>query len=60
MLSRPPVNDKGESDNNSLTLLPKEMFIRLHASKDLGPVDETLELKVTREQRQRPKEMQTW
>ena len=28
MLSRPPTKDKGEQDNNDLTLLPEEMFIR--------------------------------
>ena len=28
MLSRPPTEDKGEQDNNDLTLLPEEMFIR--------------------------------
>jgi hypothetical protein len=39
---------------------PEEMFIRLHASKDPGLVDETLELKIAQEQRQRPTEMQTW
>jgi hypothetical protein len=29
MLSRPPNADKGEEDNQDLTLLPKEMFINL-------------------------------
>jgi hypothetical protein len=60
MLSRPLVDNKGESNNNNLTLLPEEMFIRLHASKDPDSVDKTLELKVAQEQRRRPKEMQAW
>jgi hypothetical protein len=51
MLSRPPVDNKGESDNNDLTLLPEEMFIRLNTSKDPGLVDENLELKIAQEQK---------
>jgi hypothetical protein len=37
MLSRPPNADKGEEDNQDVTLLPSELFIRLtmssHADK---------------------------
>ena len=51
MLSRPPVEDKGEGDNNDLTLLSEEMFIRLQTSKDTDPTDQTLEHRITQAQR---------
>ena len=41
MLSRPPTEDKGEQDNNDLTLLPEEMFIR---QTDLEPNQEPHDL----------------
>ena len=40
MLSRPPTEDKGEQDNNDLTLLPKEMFIcQTNPELDQEPLD---------------------
>ena len=40
MLSRPPTEDKGEQDNNDLTLLPEEMFIRqTNPEPDQEPLD---------------------
>ena len=40
MLSRPPTEDKGEQDNNDLTLLPKEMFIhQMNPELDQEPLD---------------------
>jgi hypothetical protein len=52
MLSRPPIEDKGEGNNNNLMLLPEEMFIRLQTSKDADPVDEALKRKIAQVQRQ--------
>jgi hypothetical protein len=60
MLSRPPVDNKGKSDNNNLMLLPEEMFIRLQTSKDTDPADETLEHKITQAQKRRSGEMKVW
>jgi hypothetical protein len=60
MLSRPPVEDKGKGNNNDLTLLPEEMFIRFQTSKDADPVEEALEHKFTQVQRQRAGEMRVW
>ena len=40
MLSRPPTKDKGEQDNNDLTLLPEEMFIhQTNPELDQEPLD---------------------
>jgi hypothetical protein len=60
MLSRPPVDDKGESNNNNLTLLPEEMFIRLQTSQDADPADETLKHKIVQAQKQQLGEMKAW
>jgi hypothetical protein len=60
MLSRPPVEDKGEGDNNDLTLLPEKMFIRLQTSEDTDPTDQTLEHKIAQVQRLQSEEMKAW
>ena len=59
MLSRPPTEDKGEQDNNDLTLLPKEIFIH---QTDPEPDQELLDLgqEVANAQKTHRQTMKQW
>ena len=59
MLSRPPDADKGEEDNQNLTLLPPELFIRLLDE----PTEDTwinTEKRIAQEQKKLPHLMKKW
>jgi hypothetical protein len=58
MLFRPPVNNKGEQDNNDLTLLPEEMFIRCQTDEDLE--SENIKVMMSLAQECRNQEMKEW
>ena len=60
MLSRPPVEDRGEQDNNDLTLLPEEMFIRLQTDVTPEPEYHDLMAEVARTQNEQKREMKEW
>ena len=59
MLLRPPTEDKGEQDNNDLTLLPEEMFIcQTDLEPDQGPHD--LEREIANAQKTHKRTMKQW
>ena len=58
MLSRPPGTDKGELDNQDVTLLPPESFIRLTLEEDQEIID--LERNIVAAQRKHPKLLEHW
>ena len=59
MLLRPPTEDKGEQDNNDLTLLPEEMFIcQTDLEPDQGP--HNLEREIANAQKTHKRTMKQW
>ena len=58
MLSRPPGTDKGELDNQDVTLLPPDSFICLTLEEDLEIMD--LERNIVAAQRKHPRIMEYW
>ena len=58
MLSRPPGTDKGELDNQDVTLLPPDSFIRLTLEEDQEIID--LERSIVAAQRKHPELLEHW
>jgi RNase H-like domain found in reverse transcriptase/Integrase zinc binding domain len=58
MLSRPPGTDKGELDNQDVTLLPPDSFIRLTLEEDQEIID--LERNIVAAQKKHPKLLEHW
>jgi hypothetical protein len=58
MLSRPPDADKGENDNQDLTLLPEKMFARLTLTP--GAAWEDVRFRIAGKQKQFAALMQKW
>ena len=58
MLSRPPGTDKGELDNQDVTLLPPDSFIRLTLEEDQEIID--LERSIVAAQKKHPKLIEHW
>ena len=58
MLSRPPLDDKGEKDNWDLTLLPPHLFIRtIHEQLDSW---EELTRMIAKSQREHLHSLESW
>ena len=57
LLSRPPGADKGEDDNTDLTLLPKELFVRLSTAE---PKEHDWDGLVAQSQAGQPKLIASW
>ena len=58
MLSRPPGTNKGELDNQDITLLPPDSFIRLMLDEDQEIID--LERSIVTAQKKQPKLLEHW
>ena len=58
MLSRPPGTDKGELDNQDVTLLSPDSFIRLTLEEDQEIID--LERSIVTAQKKHPKLLEHW
>ena len=58
MLSRPPGTDRGELDNQDVTLLPPDSFIRLTLEEDQEIID--LERSIVTVQKKHPKLLEHW
>ena len=58
MLSRPPGTDKGKLDNQDVTLLPPDSFIRLTLEEDQEIID--LERSIVTAQKKHPKLLEHW
>ena len=58
MLSRPPGTNKGELDNQDVTLLPPDSFIRLTLEEDLEIMD--LERNIVVAQKKHPELVKHW
>ena len=58
MLSHPPGTDKGELDNQDVTLLPPDSFIRLTLEEDLEIMD--LERNIVGAQKKHPELVEYW
>ena len=58
MLSRPPGTDKGELDNQDVTLLPPDSFIRLTLEEDQEIID--LERNIVAAQKKHSKLIEHW
>ena len=58
MLSRPPGTDRGELDNQDVTLLSPDSFIRLTLEEDQKIID--LERSIVAAQKKHPKLLKHW
>ena len=58
LLSRPPGVDQGENDNSDVTLLPKQLFVRLANEPDLQWT--SIEAQVARAQQQQQTFIKDW